>query len=61
MKIIITGCAGFIGFHTSIKLLEMGHDIYGVDNMNNYYCKKLKEDRLKLLKKYKKFFFIKLT
>ena len=59
MKIIVTGSSGFIGMSLCIKLLKLRHEVIGIDNMNNYYSKKLKEDRLKLLKKYKKFFFYK--
>ena len=61
MKILITGAAGFIGFHTSIKLLEKGHKVYGIDSLNNYYSVKIKKDRLKLLKKIgkKNFYFFK--
>ena len=51
MNILITGAAGFIGFHTSIKLLEKDHKVYGIDSLNNYYSVKIKKDRLKLLKK----------
>jgi UDP-glucuronate 4-epimerase len=46
MKILVTGAAGFIGFHTSLKLVSQGHDVYGIDNINNYYDPKLKFDRL---------------
>lgn len=49
MKILITGAAGFIGFHICRKLLEQGHDVVGLDNLNNYYEVSLKEDRLKQL------------
>tara|TARA_B110000259_G_scaffold49718_1_gene58336 strand:- start:423 stop:1400 length:978 start_codon:yes stop_codon:yes gene_type:complete len=64
MRILITGAAGFIGSHLCLKLLELGHQIIGVDNLNNYYDIKLKQDRLKLIKDYaknnrKKFKFIK--
>ena len=60
MKILITGCAGFIGFSLSRKLLADGHIIIGVDNINSYYSKSLKYSRLKILKKYKsKFKFYK--
>ena len=48
-KILITGVAGFIGFHLSQKLLGMGHEIIGMDAVNNYYDQKLKWDRLKQL------------
>jgi UDP-glucuronate 4-epimerase len=37
MRIIVTGCAGFIGSHLSVKLLKLGHTVLGIDNMNNYY------------------------
>ena len=60
MKILITGCAGFIGFHTVEKFLEKKLKVVGIDNLNNYYDIKLKKDRLKLLKKNNKdFLFIK--
>jgi Nucleoside-diphosphate-sugar epimerases len=49
MKILITGAAGFIGFHTSKRLLMNGHNVVGVDNLNNYYPVSLKEGRLALL------------
>src|SRR5690606_40963429 len=46
MKILVTGSAGFIGFHITKKLLEQGHEVVGVDNINSYYDVKLKYDRL---------------
>ena len=49
MKILVTGAAGFIGFHTCLKLVNQGHDVYGIDNINDYYDPKLKFDRLKEL------------
>ncbi len=49
MKILITGAAGFIGFHTSKKLVEEGYDVVGLDNINDYYSTDLKYDRLKQL------------
>ena len=58
MNILITGCAGFIGFHLSNKLLNK-YKIIGIDNLNNYYDPKLKRDRLKILKKNKNFSFFK--
>lgn len=47
MKILITGTAGFIGFHLAEKLHSTGHEVLGIDNINNYYDVKLKIDRLK--------------
>ena len=49
MKILVTGAAGFIGFHLCEKLLEAKHQILGIDNINNYYDVKLKKNRLKIL------------
>ena len=45
-KILITGAAGFIGYHLSQKLLKEGHEIYGIDNLNDYYDPELKQARL---------------
>lgn len=58
-NILVTGAAGFIGFHTTIKLLELGHKVVGVDSLNDYYDVKLKKERLKLLQ-HKNFTFMKL-
>ena len=49
MKILVTGAAGFIGFYTCLKLVKQGHQVYGIDNINDYYNPKLKFDRLKEL------------
>lgn len=57
-KVIITGSAGFIGFHLSIRLLKEGHKVIGIDNLNDYYDPQLKEDRLKQLTN-KNFTFVK--
>jgi UDP-glucuronate 4-epimerase len=46
MKFLITGAAGFIGFHVSQRLLEAGHEVTGIDNLNDYYEVTLKEARL---------------
>ena len=46
MKILVTGAAGFIGFHVSKKLLENGHTVVGIDNLNDYYDVSLKYARL---------------
>lgn len=51
MKILVTGSAGFIGFHLSKFLLERGDEVFGVDNFNSYYDPKLKEDRNAILEK----------
>ncbi len=50
MKILVTGCAGFIGFHLTRRLLSEGHEVIGIDNLNNYYSLQLKLDRLEHLK-----------
>ena len=49
MKILVTGAAGFIGFHVCTSLLEKKHEVVGLDNINDYYDTKLKFDRLKEL------------
>ena len=49
MKILVTGAAGFIGFHLSKSLLAKGHRVIGIDNINDYYDVNLKYDRLKEL------------
>jgi UDP-glucuronate 4-epimerase len=60
MKILVTGSAGFIGFHTSKRLLDSGHDVIGLDNLNNYYDINLKKNRLKILQEYNGFTFYKI-
>ena len=60
MKILVTGVAGFIGMHSAKKLLDDGHEIIGIDNLNDYYDVTLKKDRLKVLETYKHFRFLKL-
>jgi len=59
MKIFVTGAAGFIGFHLSKQLLEQGHRVVGLDNLNKYYDVKLKKARLDILQKYPQFVFVK--
>jgi len=59
MKIFITGTAGFIGFSLAKNLLEKNHYVCGYDGITNYYDIKLKNNRNNILKKYKKFSFIK--
>lgn len=51
MTILVTGAAGFIGFHTCLRLLKDGHEIIGIDNLNDYYDVSLKDDRLAELNK----------
>ena len=57
MKIIVTGAAGFIGMQSCLKLLKSKFTVLGIDNLNNYYDKNLKVNRIKILKKFKKFHF----
>ncbi|HVO74139.1 MAG TPA: NAD-dependent epimerase [Ignavibacteriaceae bacterium] len=59
-KVLVTGSAGFIGFHLSKRLSETGWEVVGIDNINNYYDVKLKKDRLEKLKFYGNFKFYKL-
>ncbi len=57
---LITGAAGFIGFHISLELLKKNEKVIGVDNINNYYDKRIKYSRLKILKQFPKFKFFKI-
>ena len=57
MRIFLTGCAGFIGFHAAQKLLREGHHVIGVDNLNDYYDPKLKQARLEILQQFDAFNF----
>jgi UDP-glucuronate 4-epimerase len=57
---IITGCAGFIGFQMAKFLLDKNFEVIGIDSLNSYYSKKLKIERLKILKKEKRFKFFKI-
>ena len=59
-RILVTGCAGFIGMHLCKSLLDDGYNILGIDNLNDYYDSKLKRNRLKILKNYDLFSFLKL-
>jgi UDP-glucuronate 4-epimerase len=60
LKILVTGAAGFIGFHTSKILLERGDEVVGLDNLNDYYDVTLKHARLAQLEAYPRFRFVKL-
>ncbi len=57
MKILVTGCAGFIGSHVAEFLLKRGDTVLGIDNMNNYYNIKIKENNINILQKYSNFQF----
>ena len=59
-NLLVTGCAGFIGFHLAKRLLEAGKPVIGLDNLNDYYDPALKLARLELLKRYPGFVFLKL-
>jgi UDP-glucuronate 4-epimerase len=60
MKILVTGAAGFIGFHLSRKLLSLGHEVVGLDNLNDYYSVDIKLSRLAMLKEQPGFTFAQL-
>lgn len=60
MKYLVTGAAGFIGMHTAKALLEQGHEVIGLDNLNNYYDPALKHARLAQLAPFTNFRFIKM-
>lgn len=60
MKVLVTGAAGFIGFHVAKQLLERGDEVVGLDNLNPYYDVTLKQARLALLSPYSNFRFVKI-
>jgi len=60
MNTLVTGCAGFIGFHLTKTLLDQGNEIIGIDNLNHYYDPSLKEKRLEQLQIHKNFTFLEL-
>lgn len=57
MHILVTGAAGFIGFHLSKRFLDMGHTVVGLDCLNDYYSVQLKKDRLALIQDHPNFTF----
>ena len=60
MKYLITGTAGFIGYHLTEELLkDKKNKVFGIDNLNNYYSVKVKESRNSKLRKYKNYYFFK--
>src|SRR5699024_8073905 len=60
-NVLITGAAGFIGYHLSKKLMETGYKVIGIDNLNDYYDVQLKKVRLNLLKENALFEFHKIN
>jgi UDP-glucuronate 4-epimerase len=58
VKLLVTGAAGFIGFHTARRLLERGEEVVGLDNLNAYYDPSLKGARLELLRQHPEFRFV---
>ena len=60
MKVLVTGAAGFVGFHTAVKLLDQGDDVVGLDNFNDYYDVNLKESRAAILDGYDNFKMVRL-
>jgi UDP-glucuronate 4-epimerase len=60
VKLLVTGAAGFIGFHTAKQLLEQGHEVMGLDNLNAYYDPALKAARLRILEQAEGFRFARL-
>jgi len=60
MEFLVTGAAGFIGMHVAARLLQAGHKVTGVDNLNHYYDVRLKQARLDVLQPYSNFRFLKM-
>ena len=59
-KILVTGCAGFIGYNLTKFLIKKKFFVIGIDNLDNYYSVKLKKQRLEHLRKYKSFKFLRI-
>jgi UDP-glucuronate 4-epimerase len=57
MQVLVTGAAGFIGATLSLRLLSQGHEVWGIDNLNDYYDVRLKQARLKQCQQHKEFQF----
>jgi len=57
LRVLITGSAGFIGYHLCKSMLDDGYEILGIDNINDYYDQRIKNDRLNLLKPYQNYYF----
>ena len=60
VKVLLTGAAGFIGYHTALRVLSQGHEVVGLDNLNAYYDVNLKQGRLELLRQQPGFRFVQL-
>ncbi len=58
MRVLVTGCAGFIGSHVAEEILKQGHEVVGIDNLDPYYSPELKKKNLEILKQNKDFKFI---
>ena len=63
MNYLVTGCAGFIGYHVAVSILKQDKQskVIGIDNLNDYYSVKLKQKRIQLLKQNKRFNFLKIN